>query len=201
MSPVFVRHTNGRRLSLHCLISQARGEVISIAVQISLLDIPCCFTSALFNHKLLTVSICLPLLGIAFLTATRLPTNPLPTMRLPTLQLISALSSLSTATLLIDYSAPSATASLGSCQLEGSYLHDTIACPGNSSIYIKPSTDSEGTPALHYHRDPNFRRAEVKGAGDYAAEKTYFVGYKFSLGNVHEHLALFQCYVDALPML
>lgn len=99
---------------------------------------------------------------------------------------------LSTSTLLINYSAPAPIPTLGECQLEGSFLGDDIPCPGNSSIYIKTGTDPDGKPALHYHRDPTFRRAEVKGAGEYAENKHYYVGYEFRLGNVHEHLTVFQ---------
>ena len=105
---------------------------------------------------------------------------------------LSTLFRLSTSTLLINYSAPSPISTLGECQLEGSFHGDHIACPGNSSIYIKTGNDPDGKPALHYHRDPTFRRAEVKGAGAYAENKHYYVGYEFRLGNVHEHLALFQ---------
>ena len=110
-------------------------------------------------------------------------------MLLSTLLALSTWLSLSTSTLLIDYSAPSPATDLGECQLEGTVY---IPCPGNSSIYIKPGADPTGRPALHYHRDPAFRRAEVKGKGPYAANKHYYVGYEFSLSNVHEHLAIFQ---------
>ena len=61
-----------------------------------------------------------------------------------------------------------------------------------ASIYIKPGTDSSDKAALHYHRDLDFRRAEIKGKGTYAAGKMYFVRYKFNLSNYHEHLAIFQ---------
>ena len=116
------------------------------------------------------------------------------TMILSTLITFSTFLASSTSTLLIDYSALSPIPDLGECQLEGSFLHDTIPCPGNSSIYIKPGADTTGKPALHYHRDPTFRRAEVEGKGPYAANKNYYVGYEFSLSNVHEHLAIFQWY-------
>lgn len=102
--------------------------------------------------------------------------------------------SLSTSTLLINYAAHSPVSALGECQLEGSFHGDHIACPGNSSIYIKTGTDPDGKPALHYHRDPTFRRAEVKGAGAYAENKHYYVGYEFRLGNIHEGLTVFQWY-------
>ena len=114
-------------------------------------------------------------------------------MLVQALILVSSLS-FTTSTLLINYAAPAPISELGSCQLEGSYLGDKIPCPGNDNIYIKPGTDPKGQAALHYHRDPDFRRAEVKGAGTYAADKTYFVGYEFSLANYHEHLAIFQWY-------
>ena len=115
-------------------------------------------------------------------------------MHLQTLALLTSALSLTTATLLIDYTAPAAVSLMGSCQLEGSSLGDHIECPGNSDIYIKPGKDPKGKAALHFHRDPDFRRAEVKGKGNYAGEKSYFVGYEFKLSNYHEHLALFQWY-------
>ena len=112
------------------------------------------------------------------------------------LQVLALLSSLSvtTSTLLINYSAPAAISELGSCQLEGSSLGDKIPCPGNDNVYIKPGTDPKGQAALHYHRGPDYRRAEVKGKGIYTADKTYFVGYEFNLANYDEHLAIFQWY-------
>lgn len=99
---------------------------------------------------------------------------------------------LASSTLLVNYNAPSATSVLGTCQLEGAELHDTISCPGNDSIYIKPGQDPAGKAALHYHRDAGFRRAEIEAAGTYTAGKNYYAGYEFRLGNVHEHLAIFQ---------
>ena len=98
------------------------------------------------------------------------------------------------AILLIDFAAPGDMSDIGSCQLEGSSLGDHIDCPGNDAIYIKPGQDPQGKAALHYHREPSFRRAEMKGKGDYAAGKKYYVGYEFQLSHVHEHLALFQWY-------
>ena len=114
-------------------------------------------------------------------------------MLVQALILVSSLT-FATSTLLINYAAPSPISEFGSCQLEGSYLGDKIPCPGNDNVYIKPGTDPKGQAALHYHRDPEFRRAEVKGAGTYAADRTYFVGYEFTLANYHEHLAIFQWY-------
>ena len=96
------------------------------------------------------------------------------------------------ATLLIDYTPSLPISSLGTAQLEGSELGDHIPLPGNDSIYIRTGTDPAGTPALNFHRDATFRRAEVKGKGSYEEEKRYFVGYEFRLGNVHEALTIFQ---------
>ena len=106
-----------------------------------------------------------------------------------------------TSTLLVDYTAPSPASALGSPQLEGSYLGDHLdpSAPAGSPAYIQPGTDANGKPALHYHREPEDRRAEVKAKGTYAAGKQYFVGYEFRLSNVHEHLALFQWYDILLP--
>lgn len=87
------------------------------------------------------------------------------TMLVSRLLTLTVLLSLSTSTLLINYSVPSPFSTLGQCQLEGSFHSDHIACPGNSSIYIKTDTNPDGKTALHYHRDPTFRRAEVKGVG------------------------------------
>ena len=99
------------------------------------------------------------------------------------------------AKLLVDYTAPSAVAELGSCQLEGAELGDHISCPGNDDIFIKPGQDSSGKAALHFHRNPSNRRAEVKASGNYAEGQKYFVGYEFQLSNIHQHLAIFQWYV------
>ncbi|KAL6717805.1 hypothetical protein ACLMJK_003890 [Lecanora helva] len=111
-------------------------------------------------------------------------------MLLPGLLLWTA--HLTTASLLIDFSGSDDLKSLGTCQLEGSYLGDHIGCPGNSSIYIKPGQDDQGKAALHYHRNPTFRRAEVKGKGKYSEGQNYFMGYQFQLANVHEALTIFQ---------
>ena len=104
---------------------------------------------------------------------------------------------LTTATLLVDYTAPAAVSDLGTPQLEGGALGDhlDVSAAIGSPAFIQPGKDPEGKAALHFHRDPGDRRAEVRAKGTYAAEKQYFVGYEFSLSNVHQHLALFQWYV------
>ena len=103
---------------------------------------------------------------------------------------------LTVSTLLVEYTAPSPASALGSPELEGSYLGDHLdpSAPLGSPAYIQPDIDPNSKPCLHYHRDPEDRRAEVKAKGTYAAGQHYFVGYEFRLGNVHEHLAIFQWY-------
>ena len=96
------------------------------------------------------------------------------------------------ATRLLDYTAPSSYDSLGQCQLEAAKLHDSVNCPGISAVYIKPGKNPKGRYSLHFHRDPTYRRAEVKAKGDYASGKKYFVGYEFMLSGIHEHLVIFQ---------
>lgn len=115
-------------------------------------------------------------------------------MRTTTTLLALLLPLLASSTLLVDYTAPAATSVLGTCQLEAAELHDAVACPGNANVYIKPGQDPAGKAALHYHREAGYRRAEVKAAGDYSAGKHYYAGYEFRLGNLHEHLAIFQWY-------
>ena len=107
---------------------------------------------------------------------------------------------LTTATLLVDYTAPAAVSNLGTPQLEGASLgaHLDAAAAVGSPAFIQPGTDPDGKAALHFHRNSGDRRAEVEAKGTYAAGKQYFVGYEFRLSNVHEHLAIFQWYVSLI---
>ena len=108
--------------------------------------------------------------------------------------IICLLAATMNATLIVNYSAPGLATDLGTPQLESTAGHPVPADATNGQAYIKPDYDSSGKPALHYHRDPSYRRAEVKAKGNYAENKRYFVGYQFSLSNIHEHLVLFQWY-------
>jgi hypothetical protein len=105
---------------------------------------------------------------------------------------VSLYLSLATATLIVDFQGSDNVSALGKPQLEGQNHGDRIAYPGNASIYIRSDKDSNGTPALHYHRDAHYRRAEVEAKGTYAAGKTYFTGYTFMLERSHQGLAIFQ---------
>lgn len=105
---------------------------------------------------------------------------------------LTILTSISSATLLVDYSPPSSASSLGEVQLETSSGNFVSPSSAGTDAYIKPDTDPNGKPCLHFHRAPSYNRAEVKIKGDYAAGKNYYVGYEFALGAVHEHLSIFQ---------
>ena len=108
--------------------------------------------------------------------------------------LLSSVLSFATSSLLVDFKGSDDTSALGSCQLEGQNLGDHIPCPGNDQVFIKPGRDPAGKAALTYHRDPHFRRTEVR-AGEvsmWEAEKTYFIGYSFMLSNIQNSLVIFQ---------
>ena len=108
--------------------------------------------------------------------------------------LLAALAALARASLLVDYTGGEDTDLLGSCQLEGQNLGDSIKCPGNSSISIQPGKDPGEKQALVYHRDSHFRRAEVKAGSEemWKAETEYYVGYDFMITNQRKSLVLFQ---------
>lgn len=118
-------------------------------------------------------------------------------MQFSQLLLLASLASLATPKLLIDYTGGQAASVLGNVELEGQDLGCKITSAGNAA-FIKPEADSSnGTPSLHYKRDPHFRRAEVKALAKghaYQAEagKTYYIGYHFRLGAKSPGLAIFQ---------
>ncbi|RAL10947.1 uncharacterized protein BO97DRAFT_471270 [Aspergillus homomorphus CBS 101889] len=62
-----------------------------------------------------------------------------------------------------------------------------------NDLYIKLGTDPHGTPALHYHRKKDYIRAEYHALPHKLEEgKTYYIGYKFSLGVIEQSLMIFQ---------
>ena len=121
-----------------------------------------------------------------------------------TLLILAAATALSKASLLVDYQAPDPASTIGQPQLQDDASSSIKSSRimrrdyQNDTCYIKPGQDPDGRAALHFHRDPSHRRAEVKAKGDYSEGKKYFVGYEFRLSNIHEHLALFQWYVYLL---
>ena len=113
------------------------------------------------------------------------------------LLILNLLAAVSKAALIVDYNAPGPVSDLGSPQLESTPWQFEDSHDADSHAYIRPQHDPDGKPALHYHRDPSYRRAEVKAKGKYEPNKNYFVGYEFRLSNIHEHLALFQWYASS----
>jgi hypothetical protein len=113
-------------------------------------------------------------------------------MRVLTLSFLAATLSSTYAAVIIDYRGGGPASDMGKVQLEGTFKHDWIT-KGNDSIFIKPGIDPHrGTPVLHYHREPVYRRAEVKGKGAYAANKGYDIQYNVSFARSHNRVAIFQ---------
>ncbi|KAI9774084.1 MAG: hypothetical protein M1840_005177 [Geoglossum simile] len=92
---------------------------------------------------------------------------------------------------LINYKGGQPVSILGTPQLEGQELGDKIS-DNTANVFIKLGEHPNGVPALWFHRDASFRRAEVKGAGDYLPDKTYVINYEFMLGSSYNKLAIFQ---------
>ncbi|PWY83378.1 hypothetical protein BO70DRAFT_361494 [Aspergillus heteromorphus CBS 117.55] len=97
------------------------------------------------------------------------------------------------ATSLINFSAAAGDnpSTLGILDLEearGDKISSNIA-----DLYAKLGTDSKGTAALHYHRKEGYIRAEYHALSNKLEDdKTYYIGYKFSLGVIEESLMIFQ---------
>jgi len=110
--------------------------------------------------------------------------------------------SIAQAALLIDYRGGEPANKLGNAELEGNALGCKIknGKAGNAA-FIRPGKDPKtGREALHLHRDPHFRRAEVKAlGGQIKAGKTYYIGYEFRLRAKGESLVIFQWSVQ-LPI-
>jgi len=108
---------------------------------------------------------------------------------------ISLLAVAAQAKLLIDFTGGDPVSKLGIPELEGQNLGDTIsASQGGNNVFIRTANDTvTGRKALHYHRDPHFRRAEVRALeGQFQINKTYFIGYTVRLTRQHDSLVLFQ---------
>ncbi|OOF89868.1 hypothetical protein ASPCADRAFT_135635 [Aspergillus carbonarius ITEM 5010] len=62
-----------------------------------------------------------------------------------------------------------------------------------ADLYAKLGSDPNGTPALHYHRKEGYIRAEYHALHKKTSEdETYYIGYKFSLGQIEQSLMIFQ---------
>ncbi|KAJ5452904.1 Concanavalin A-like lectin/glucanase subgroup [Penicillium cf. griseofulvum] len=55
-------------------------------------------------------------------------------------------------------------------------------------LYIKLGADPKGVPSLHYHRDIGYIRAEYHPKGMITSDKTYYIGYQFSLADIEQSL-------------
>jgi hypothetical protein len=66
-------------------------------------------------------------------------------------------------------------------------------------LYIKLGQDPKGVPALHYHRDKGYIRAEYHLKDKFTADKTYYFGYQFSLADIEQSLMVWQLYDFSFP--
>ncbi|KAI5776915.1 hypothetical protein EDC01DRAFT_698921, partial [Geopyxis carbonaria] len=63
----------------------------------------------------------------------------------------------------------------------------------DDSLFIRTSVDPAGTPAAHFHRAKGNIRTEYHAMFyETEADKTYYIGYSFSLGVITHNLVLFQ---------
>ncbi|KAL7272649.1 hypothetical protein RUND412_004538 [Rhizina undulata] len=123
-------------------------------------------------------------------------------MKSPILQLLLLpflLSPIVTGTLLVDYRGGDAPSVLGNAELEGQDLGcKIINGDAGNAAYIRAELDAAtGKPSLHFHRDPHFRRAEVKAlpGGTYpqaVENRTYYIGYHFRVATEVDSLVIFQ---------
>ncbi|OGM48813.1 hypothetical protein ABOM_003028 [Aspergillus bombycis] len=72
-------------------------------------------------------------------------------------------------------------------------VRNTRPKDNTNDLYIKLDKDPKGTPALHFHRKKDYIRAEYHALKDQIeADKTYYIGYKFSLGAIQQSLMIWQ---------
>ncbi|PYI28162.1 hypothetical protein BP00DRAFT_403529 [Aspergillus indologenus CBS 114.80] len=115
-------------------------------------------------------------------------------MHLPTLAVtLALLLPQALCTPLLDFSAANGDppSTLGILNLEEA--RDEKISANTNDLYIKLATDPHGVPALHYHRKQSYIRAEYHALANKLEEnKTYYIGYKFSLGVIEQSLMIFQ---------
>jgi hypothetical protein len=69
---------------------------------------------------------------------------------------------------------------------------DTLSS-NTADLYIELGADKNGTASLHYHRIEGDIRAEYHSlSGKTTSDKTYYIGYQFSLGEIEESLMVWQ---------
>lgn len=75
-------------------------------------------------------------------------------------------------------------------------VRNTKLDENTKDLYIKLDKDPKGTPALHFHRKKDYIRAEYHSLkNQIEVDKTYYIGYKFSLGAIQQSLMIWQLYV------
>ncbi|KAI5783649.1 hypothetical protein EDC01DRAFT_618727 [Geopyxis carbonaria] len=114
-------------------------------------------------------------------------------MRISLFTIIPLMIASASSKLLVDYKGGQAATVLGNPEIEGQNRGDKPTNPGNK-IYIKPGKDPlNGLQALHYHRDPHYRRTEVRAlANKIQKNKTYYIGYHLRLTKSFNNLVIFQ---------
>jgi hypothetical protein len=82
---------------------------------------------------------------------------------------------------------------LGTRNLEAA--RDVRPSENTADLSITLGNDPFGTPALHYHRIAGDIRAEYHVLnGKTEANKTYYIGYSFMLGEIEKSLMIWQLY-------
>ncbi|OOO05226.1 Polysaccharide lyase [Aspergillus oryzae] len=72
-------------------------------------------------------------------------------------------------------------------------VRNTKLDENTKDLYIKLDKDPKGTPALHFHRKKDYIRAEYHSLkNQIEVDKTYYIGYKFSLGAIQQSLMIWQ---------
>ena len=106
-----------------------------------------------------------------------------------------AVSSGTWAKLLVDFRGDQKPSELGPIELERHSLGDHVdSKEGGNDVYIRDDEDKVlGRPALHFHRSPHFRRAELRFLDHEIEEgRTYYLGYQFRLSKSRPGLVIFQ---------
>ncbi|KAF9886525.1 hypothetical protein FE257_011432 [Aspergillus nanangensis] len=63
----------------------------------------------------------------------------------------------------------------------------------SDELYIKLGEDPDGNPALHFHRDEGYIRAEYHALKDeMESDTTYYIGYSLSMAQLQQSLMIWQ---------
>lgn len=109
--------------------------------------------------------------------------------------LLPILFNAATSSLLVEFDASAGDdpAVLGTLNLEAARGAKQSA--NSNDLYIKLGTDYNGVKAAHFHRVAGDIRAEYHSLnGKTEADKTYYIGYSFSLEELEQSLMIWQLY-------